>query len=65
MSIEPRGKPEIGLVICDCRFNHQQIVAIAEDGDTITLANGFTCSYQHCCDLVPHDWKHPEDEDLA
>lgn len=47
--------PHVGQVVCNCRYEHLKIVAIDDDGDTVTLENGFTCSYQHCCDSVPHE----------
>lgn len=53
------SKPKIGMVICDCRFKHQEIVKIDSDGDTVTLADGHVCSFIHCTDKVPHNWNHP------
>lgn len=52
--------PEVGMLVCDCRYRHVKITWVNEDGDTVTLEGGFVCSFIHCCDPVPHDWEHPE-----
>jgi len=52
--------PEVGMVVCDCKFAHLRIVEIIDE-DTVMLEDGSTCSYEHCCDTVPHSWKHPND----
>lgn len=56
-----RPKPEVGMVVCDCKYKHQKIVEVFhEDGDTIKLEDGSYCSYFHCTNNVPHfDWDHP------
>lgn len=53
-------QPEVGMIVCDCRYRHVKIVSVDEDEDTVTLEGGFVCSFTHCCDLVPHSWEHPE-----
>ncbi len=50
---------QIGELVCDCRFIHQRIAEIDEDGDTVTLEDGHVCSYEHCCDPADHTWRHP------
>lgn len=51
--------PYVGEVVCDCRFLHLAIIAIDDNQDTVTLADGHTCSYAHCCDTADHEWLHP------
>lgn len=56
-------KPEVGMIVCDCRYIHQRIIAIdPDDLDTVTLENGRNCSFIHCCDPVPHEWQHPNNK---
>lgn len=57
------GGPVVGMVVCDCRYKHQRITVIDDDQDTVTLEDGHMCSFHHCCDLIPHDWKHPSYHD--
>lgn len=53
--------PSIGEMVCTCRYTHVRIIAIDDDDrDTITTEDGWTCSYDHCCDPADHDWPHPE-----
>lgn len=52
-------EPQVGMMVCDCRYKHQRIKAIDTDGDTVTLEDDHVCSFNHCCDPVPHDWSHP------
>jgi hypothetical protein len=54
-------KVKIGTVVCDCKFQHLRITEII-DSDTVVLEDGSICSVKHCCDTVPHSWKHPEEE---
>jgi predicted RNase H-like HicB family nuclease len=52
--------PQVGELVCDCRYVHQRIVSVDPDcPDDVTLEDGFVCSYEACCDSVPHDWEHP------
>jgi len=51
--------PRVGDLVCDCRYRHERIVAVDDDGDTVTFADGFTCSWVHCCDPADHEWQHP------
>jgi hypothetical protein len=53
--------PKIGMEVCDCRYIHQQIIAVDQDDmDTVTLEDGHVCSFHACCDLIPHPgWEHP------
>lgn len=52
-------KPEIGMVVCNCKYQHLKIVEIEDDGDMVILENGFRCSFEYCCDPVPHpQWEH-------
>lgn len=50
--------PFVGMVVCDCRYKHLKIIAIHDGGD-LELEDGSMCSYEHCCDPVPHVWEHP------
>jgi len=53
--------PYVGRIVCNCKYEHMRIVEVQSDGDTIALENGFTCSFTHCCDRVPHpNWEHPK-----
>lgn len=52
--------PEVGMLVCDCRYKHQRIVWIDDDEDTVRLEDGHACSFIHCCDEVPHIYEHPE-----
>jgi hypothetical protein len=48
---------KIGDMVCDCRYKHLKITEIDEDGDTLTLEDGSSCSATHCgVSLAPHDW---------
>lgn len=50
--------PQVGLLVCDCWFNHQKIVAINPvDEDLVTLEDGLVCSFLRCC--TPADDEHP------
>ncbi len=51
-------KAKIGKVVCDCKFQHLKIIEII-DSDTVVLEDNSVCSLKHCCDEVPHSWKHP------
>lgn len=59
-------KAEVGMVVCDCRFKHLRITAIhPDDDDMITLEDGHMCSFECCCDPVPHpEWEHPIDAEV-
>lgn len=57
--------PYVGMVVCDCRLNHQKIKKVIPDGYgwsyDLVLEDGYGCSYEHCCNQVPHpEWTHEE-----
>lgn len=60
MPSRKKNVPHVGMTVCDCKYTHQKIIAV--DGDDLILEDGSSCSFVHCCDLVPHEWKHPVDK---
>lgn len=50
--------PQVGDVVCDCRYRHLQVVE--RDGDDLVLEDGANCSLEHCCDPPDHEWPHPD-----
>ena len=50
--------PQVGDVVCDCRFRHLRI--IERDGDDLVLEDWSRCSLKHCCDPPDHPEAHPE-----
>lgn len=51
--------PVVGEIVCTCRYRHERITAVDEDGDTVTTQDGWQCSYRHCCTPADHE-PHPE-----
>ena len=51
--------PEVGDLVCDCRYQHLRIVWMDDARDEIELEDGFRCSLTHCCDPPDHEWPHP------
>jgi hypothetical protein len=49
--------PQVGDVVCDCRYRHLRVIEV--NGDDLVLEDGSHCSWEHCCDAVPHDAEHP------
>jgi len=52
--------PRVGEWVCTCQYQHEQIVRVDEDGDTVVTTSGWVCSYSRCCDPVDHEWLHEE-----
>lgn len=52
--------PQVGDVVCDCRYKHLKIAE--REGDFIVLEDGRACSLEHCCDPPDHEWEHPKFE---
>lgn len=61
LSEKPRN-PRPGIEVCDCWYQHQQVVDVWPDGDTVRLSNGLVCSYNKCCDTAHHGRRldHPQ-----
>jgi len=55
--------PEVGDIICDCRYRHLKIVEKRSIDDVI-LEDGANCSLWNCCSPVDHVWEHPTNEEL-
>jgi hypothetical protein len=53
-----KATPSVGEWVCTCRFEHEQIVRVDDDGDTVVTTSGWVCSYAHCCDPIDHEWSH-------
>lgn len=51
-SASTQAQPHVGMIVCDCKFRHVAIVEI--DGDDLILEGGFSCSWAHCCEPIPH-----------
>lgn len=52
--------PRVGDQVCDCRYNHQRVLAVSEDGVEARLEDGAWWDVAHCLDPVPHpEWEHP------
>lgn len=49
--------PQVGDVVCDCRFRHLRIVE--RNGDDLVLEDGARCSLRYCCDPPDHECPHP------
>lgn len=66
--IETRGTPQqrwkVGDLACDCRYTHQRIVELDDDG-TATMENGHRVDIWECLDDPEHTWPHPTDADPA
>jgi hypothetical protein len=52
--------PEVGDIVCDCRYQHLRIIWMDADRDEVELEDGFRCSLPHCCDPPDHEWPHPD-----
>lgn len=49
--------PQVGDVVCDCRFRHLRIAE--RNGDDLVLEDGARCSLRYCCDPPDHECPHP------
>jgi hypothetical protein len=65
LTAQTEWKPQVGEVVCDCRYRHIAIAEIEEDGDTAILADGASCSIEHCLEPVNHPWAHPHDDKIT
>lgn len=56
--------PRAGMLVCTCRLEHEEIIHVDPDGDTIITRNSagkeYACSFSHCCDPIDHEWKHED-----
>lgn len=65
MKLEEARRLRVGDVVCDCRYKHLKIIEIffddecSSDNIQLTLEDGAVCSAERCCDVVPHEWLHP------
>lgn len=58
MSTPRDWDPQVGDVVCDCRFRHLKIAK--RNKDDVVLEDGFSCSLEYCCDPPDHAEPHPE-----